>query len=80
MKKVIIFLLSILILITNTSFADKEIQPYSKKTCLEIYNAIGTFLILADINWKEKKEEKALFYSSASANYATIYRTVCKED
>ena len=52
MKKVIIFLFSILILITNTSFADKEIQPYSKETCQEIYNAIGTFLVLADINWK----------------------------
>ena len=28
---------------------------------------------------KEKNEEKALFYSSASANYATIYQTVCKD-
>ncbi len=79
MKKIVIFLFSILILITNTSFADKEIQPYSKETCQEIYNAIGTFLVLADINWKEKNEEKALFYSSASANYATIYETVCKD-
>jgi len=79
MKKIVISLFSILILITNTSFADEEIQPYSKETCQEIYNAIGTFLILADINWKEKNEEKALFYSSASANYATIYQTVCKD-
>tara|TARA_X000000368_G_scaffold357348_1_gene299716 strand:- start:92 stop:331 length:240 start_codon:yes stop_codon:yes gene_type:complete len=79
MKQIIISLFSILILITNTSFADKEIQPYSKETCQEIYNAIGAFLIIADINWKEKNEEKALFYSSASANYATIYETVCKD-
>ena len=79
MKKIIISLFSILILITNTSFADKEIQPYSKETCQEIYNVIGTFLVLADTNWKEKNEEKALFYSSASANYATIYETVCKD-
>ncbi|SVE38798.1 uncharacterized protein METZ01_LOCUS491652 [marine metagenome] len=79
MKKIVISLFSILILTTNTSFADKEIQPYSKDTCQEIYNAIGTFLVLADINWKEKNEEKALFYSSASANYATIYETVCKD-
>tara|TARA_B100001175_G_C19256126_1_gene517157 strand:+ start:462 stop:701 length:240 start_codon:yes stop_codon:yes gene_type:complete len=79
MKKIIISLFSILILITNTSFADKEIQPYSKETCQEIYNAIGAFLVIADINWKEKNEEKALFYSSASANYATIYETVCKD-
>ena len=79
MKKIIISLFSILILITNKSFADKEIQPYSEETCQEIYNAIGTFLVLADINWKEKNEEKALFYSSASANYATIYETVCKD-
>lgn len=79
MKKIVISLFSTLILITNTSFADEEIQPYSKETCQEIYNAIGTFLILADINWKEKNEEKALFYSSASANYATIYQTVCKD-
>ena len=79
MKKIVISLFSILILTTNTSFADKEIQPYSKDTCQEIYNAIGTFLVLADINWKEKNEEKALFYSSASANYATIYETVCED-
>ena len=79
MKQIIISLFSILILITNTSFAEKEIQPYSKETCQEIYNAIGAFLIIADINWKEKNEEKALFYSSASANYATIYETVCKD-
>ena len=79
MKRMALFLFSLLILNTNTSFANKEIQHYSEKNCQEIYNAIGTFLVLADINWKEKNEEKALLYSSASANYATIYETVCKE-
>ena len=79
MKKIVISLFLILIFVTNTSLADKEIQPYSKEACQEIYNAIGTFLVLADIQWKEKNEEKAFFYSSASANYATIYETVCKD-
>ena len=78
MKKLLIPILSTLIFFTSTSLANNEVKPYSKETCQEIYNTIGTFLILADTQWKEKNEEKALFYSTASANYATVYETVCR--
>lgn len=47
--------------------------------CQEIYEAIGTFISLADVEWKQDNAEKAMFYSTASANYATIYETVCRE-
>ena len=71
--------LAICLFITSTSVASKEIETYSKETCQEIYEAIGTFLILADAEWKQKNKEKAMFYSTASANYATIYETVCRK-
>ena len=57
----------------------EKIEPYSQESCQEIYGVIGTFLYLADIEWKQKNEEKAMFYSTASANYATIYETVCRK-
>ena len=47
--------LAILIFITSTSLASKEIETYSKETCQSIYETIETFLILADMDWKEKK-------------------------
>ena len=53
-------------------------KPWSKKSCNEIYNAIGIFAALADKEWK-KDEEKAASYILASANYATIYETVCNQ-
>ena len=71
--------LAICLLMTNTALASKEIETYSQESCQEIYGAIGTFLYLADIEWKQKNEEKAMFYSTASANYATIYNTVCSK-
>ena len=71
--------LAICLLMTNTALASKEIEPYPQESCQEIYGAIGTFLYLADIEWKQKNEEKALLYSTASANYATIYETVCRK-
>ena len=66
-------------IITSTSLASKEIETYPQESSQEIYGAIGTFLYLADIEWKQKNEEKAMFYSTASANYATIYDTVCSK-
>jgi len=71
--------LAICLLMTNTALASKEIETYSQESCQEIYGAIGIFLYLADIEWKQKNEEKALLYSTASANYATIYETVCRK-
>ena len=65
--------------ITSTSLASNEIETYPQETCQEIYKAIGTFLTLADAEWKQGNLEKAMFYSTASANYATIYETVCRE-
>ena len=69
----------ICLVVTNTALASKEIEPYSQESCQEIYGAIGTFLYLADIQWKQNNEEKATLYSTASANYATIYETVCRK-
>ena len=71
--------LAICLVMTNTALASIEIETYSQESCQEIYGAIGTFLYLADIEWKQKNEEKAIFYSTASANYATIYETVCRK-
>jgi glycerol dehydrogenase-like iron-containing ADH family enzyme len=71
--------LAICLFITSTSLASKEIETYPKEACQEIYKAIGTFISLADVEWKQDNAEKAMFYSTASANYATIYETVCRE-
>ena len=71
--------LVICLVVTNTALASKEIETYPQESCQEIYGAIGTFLYLADIEWKQENEEKAMFYSTASANYATIYETVCRK-
>jgi len=71
--------LAICLLMSNTALASKDIEPYPQESCQEIYGAIGTFLYLADIEWKKINEEKAMFYSTASANYATIYETVCSK-
>ena len=71
--------LAICLIITNTALASKKIEPYSQESCREIYGAIGTFLNHADIEWKQNNYEKAMFYSTASANYATIYETVCRK-
>ena len=71
--------LAICLLMTNTTLASIEIEAYSQESCQKIYEAIGTFIYLADIEWKQKNEEKAMFYSTASANYATIYETVCRK-
>ena len=71
--------LAICLFITSTSLASKEIETYPKETCQEIYEAIGTFLVLADAEWELQNGEAAMFYSTAAANYATIYETVCRE-
>jgi hypothetical protein len=71
--------LAICLFITSSSLASKEIETYPKEACQEIYKAIGTFISLADVEWKQDNAEKAMFYSTASANYATIYETVCRE-
>ena len=64
---------------TNTAYAYADIKMYPKESCQEIYETIGTFLVLADGEWKTENWEKAMFYSTASANYATIYLAVCEQ-
>ena len=76
--KFITFLSICLFITSTTSLASKEVETYPKETCQEIYKAIGTFLALADTEWKQGNSEKAILYSTASANYATIYETVCR--
>ena len=53
-------------------------NSWSKKSCNEIYDAIAIFAALADKEW-HNDEEKAARYILASANYATIYKTVCNQ-
>ena len=71
--------LAICLIITNTALANKEIEPYSQETCQKIYESIGTFVLLADKEWKKKKERQGMLYSTAASNYATIYETVCRK-
>ena len=56
----------------------KMFISHGLKSCNEVYEAIGIFAFLADKEW-EKDEEKAARYVLASANYATIYKTVCNQ-
>jgi hypothetical protein len=74
-----ITILVIGLLLSYTAYAYTDIKVYPKESCQEIYKAIGTFLVLADGEWKEGNGEKAMFYSTASANYSTIYLAVCKK-
>ena len=67
-----------------------EDKKYPENVCEEIFGAIGTFLTLAEKEWKQTKNaektelekskhsEKALFFSQAAANYSTVYETVCR--
>ena len=55
----------------------RETGNYSTETCQKIYDSIGTFIYLADEQWKKENEEKAMFYSTTSANYSTVFQTVC---
>ena len=49
-----------------------------KKVVMKFAKQVGIFAALADKEWK-KDEEKAARYILASANYATIYETVCNQ-
>ena len=43
-------------------------NKYPEDVCKGIFNAIGTFIVLADKEWKEtRNEEKALFYITSSS-------------
>ena len=74
MKK-LIAILAVAIAIPTMGFAEEQ---YSKEICKPMYDAIGVFLAIADKAWKSQDEEKALLYSTAAANYATIYELTCK--
>ena len=83
-----ISLLAILSLFTATvDYVAEELPFYtqmlvqsgaSEEDISSFYEAIGFFAFLADKEW-EKDEEKAARYILASANYATIYDTVCNQ-
>ena len=76
--KQILFIICLILLALPSLCEDKIDKPWSKKSCNEIYNAIGIFASLADKEWK-KDEEKAARYILVSANYASIYETVCNQ-
>ena len=74
-------LLTSLILITSVVspvFGGAEHEQWSEKNCADVYKAIAIFSSLADKQWKID-EEKAARYTSAAADDATIYQTVCKQ-
>ena len=79
MKKILFFMLVFMFCVSINPIFSKE-EKYPEHVCKEIYDAIGTFLKLADKEWKQKNGEKALFYSQAAANYSTIYETVCRKN
>ena len=74
MKK-LLAVLAVAIAIPTMGFAQEQ---YPKEICKQMYDAIGLFLTIADKDWKSQDEEKALFYSTAAANYATVYEVTCK--
>ena len=71
----LIAILAVAIAVPTMSFSEEQ---YPKEICKSMYDAIGLFLSIADKAWKSKDEEKALFYSTAAANYATVYEVTCK--
>ena len=68
-------ILAVALAIPAISFAEEQ---YPKEICKPMYDTIGVFLAIADKAWKSQDEEKALLYSTAAANYATIYELTCK--
>ncbi|MDC1255884.1 hypothetical protein N8128_06855 [Paracoccaceae bacterium] len=68
-------ILTVALAIPTMSFAEEQ---YPKEICKTMYDTIGVFLAIADKAWKSQDEEKALLYSTAAANYATVYELTCK--
>ena len=78
MKKLlsrITIVIAVAIALPTMSFAQEQ---YPKEICKKMYDTVGVFLTIADKAWKSQDEEKALFYSTAAANYATVYEVTCK--
>ena len=71
----LIAILAIAVTVPNMGFTGGQ---YPKEICNQMYNSIGVFLEIADKAWKSQDEEKALLYSTAAANYATVYELTCK--
>tara|TARA_B100001121_G_scaffold160351_1_gene140033 strand:- start:185 stop:442 length:258 start_codon:yes stop_codon:yes gene_type:complete len=77
--KILMAFLIISLTISINVVSAKE-KKYPKKVCDGIYGSIGLFVKIADGIWKKKKnDKKAVLYSQAAANYATIYETVCRK-
>ena len=89
MKKKLIFMLVFMFIISINPIFSQD-KKYPENECEEIFGAIGTFLTLAEKEWKQTKNaektelekskhaEKALFFSQAAANYSTVFETVCR--
>ena len=71
--------LAILTLVLSAPTMSLAEEQCPEKICSKIYGSTSLFLSIADKAWKLQDEEKALFYSTAAANYATVYETTCKE-
>ena len=75
--KPLLALLILIMSVVSPVFGEAKHGQWSEKSCTDVYNAIAIFSSLAEKQWKID-EEKAARYTSAAADYATIYQTVCK--
>ena len=79
MKKIIyVFSFLLIVEICFITVQAKETSLYPEDSCKEIFDAVGTFLYLADKAWKEKNTEDGVKYSEVAENYATVYDVFCK--
>ena len=78
MKTLLTTLIILFASVVSPVFGEDKHKQWSEKSCTDVYNAIAIFSSLADKEWKID-EEIAARYTSAAADYATIYQTVCKQ-
>ena len=80
MKKIWLLIVIGLSFFGSSVYGKSEMHPWEEKACTDLYNSIGFFTHLSDIEWKANNEKKAAFYASVAADYAVIYQTVCNEE
>ena len=80
MKFFLVAIISVFSFLGTAVYSNSETNVWEKKACSDLYKSIGLFVQLADKEWKEKSEKKAAFYASVAADYAAIFKTVCKDE
>ena len=80
MKKFLATVIALFSFLGTAVYGNSETSIWEEKACSDLYKSIGLFVHIADKEWKEKNEKKAAFYASVAADYATIFKTVCKDE